>query len=111
VVDLADNKGIDIDINKHIHERARLLILTYIAANENSEVSFNELKSALNLSGGNLSVQLRNLEEIGYVKLDKKIEKRKTITQVTLTQKGYEEFISYLDNMERIIRDVKNKKQ
>jgi len=106
---LTDNKGIDIDINKHIHEKARFLILAYLAANENSEVPFNELKTALNLSGGNLSVQLRNLEEVGYVKLNKRIENRKTITRVMLTNKGYEEFLSYLDNMEKIIKNVRTK--
>jgi len=109
VVSLADNKRIDVDINKHIHERARFLILAYIAANENSEISFNELKSALNLTGGNLSVQLRNLEEIGYVKLVKRIENKKTITRVMLTNKGYQEFLSYLDNIEKIIKNVRAK--
>lgn len=105
---MADNNGMDIQINKHIHERARLLILTYLATNEDSnDIPFNDLKAALNMTGGNLSVQLRNLEEVGYLTVTKTIEKRKTVTRVRLTQKGYEEFIAYLDTMEKIIQSVK----
>lgn len=97
----------DFQINKHIHERARLLILTYLATNESNALSFNDLKAALDMTGGNLSVQLRNLEEVGYVDVTKTIEKRKTLTTVSLTQKGYEALMSYLDTMEKIIRSVK----
>ncbi len=103
-------EGMDININKHIHERARLMILTYLSTNDSNTVSFNELKSALGLTGGNLSVQLRNLEEVGYLKVTKSIEKRRTVTRVSLTEKGYHEFIIYLENMEKIIKGVKPEK-
>lgn len=97
----------DINIDKFIHERARMLILTYLASRDEVKVSFNELKSALDMTGGNLSVQLRNLEDIGYVKIDKRIKNRRTVTKVSLTPKGYDEFMLYLDNMERIIKSIK----
>lgn len=104
---MAENNGIDINIDKFIHERARLLILTHLATSADREVSFNDLKSALDMTAGNLSVQLRNLEDIGYVKVDKSIENRKPVTRVSLTPKGYDEFMMYLDNMEKIIRSIK----
>lgn len=107
MIKLADG-GIEININKVIHERARLLILTHLATNEEEEVSFNELKSALDMTAGNLSVQLKNLEDIGYIKVDKSIENRKPLTKVSLTAKGYDEFMLYLDNMEKIIRSIKD---
>lgn len=98
----------DINFNKFIHEKARLLILTHLATKEDRKVSFNELKQALNMTAGNLSVQLRNLEEVGYVKVDKKIEGRKTVTRVSLTATGYEELTLYLEIMEKIIRSIKD---
>ena len=66
---MAGGRDMDIEINKTIHERARLMILTYVATREETPVPFNEIKSALNMTGGNLSVQLRNLEEAGYVEV------------------------------------------
>jgi DNA-binding HxlR family transcriptional regulator len=104
---VTEGKGRDIRIDKFIHERARLLILTHLATNEEREVSFNDLKDALDMTAGNLSVQLRNLEDIGYVEVNKTIEGRKTVTRVALTSKGYEELMTYLDNMEKIIRSIK----
>jgi DNA-binding MarR family transcriptional regulator len=105
---LAEDKGRDIQIDKFIHERARLLILTHLAAREDREVSFNDLKDELDMTAGNLSVQLRNLEDIGYIEVNKTIEGRKTVTRVSLTQKGYEELMLYLDNMEKIIKSIKD---
>jgi DNA-binding MarR family transcriptional regulator len=105
---LANNSEMDINIDKFIHERARLLILTHLATGEDREISFNELKSALDMTAGNLSVQLRNLEEAGYLNVDKSIEHRKTVTRVSLTPEGHEAFMLYLDNMEKIIRFIKD---
>lgn len=105
---MAENKGMEFNIDKFIHERARLLILTHLATTEQREVSFNDLKSALDMTAGNLSVQLRNLEEVGYLKVDKTIKNRKMETRVSLTAKGYDEFMLYLNNMEKIIRSIKD---
>jgi DNA-binding HxlR family transcriptional regulator len=44
-------------LNKIIHERARLLILTYLTSNQKKEISFNELQENLEFSSGNLSAQ------------------------------------------------------
>jgi DNA-binding MarR family transcriptional regulator len=54
-------------LDKIIHERARLLILTYLASNEKKVISFNEILDKLQFSSGNLSVQLRKLQQAGYV--------------------------------------------
>lgn len=105
---MAENNGMDINIDKFIHERARLLILTHLVTSEHKEISFNDLKAALDMTAGNLSVQLHNLEEVGYIKADKTIENRKMVTRISLTVKGYDEFMLYLNNMEKIIRSIKD---
>ena len=107
MVELTEGNGQKVYINKFIHERTRLMILTYLATKEDREVTFIELKSALDMTAGNLSVQLSNLEEIGYIKVVKTIESKKTVTRVSLTSKGYDDFMLYLDNMEKIIRSIK----
>ena len=50
-----------LDLDKVIHERSRLRILTFLASSVSGEVAFTELRDALGLSAGNLSVQLRTL--------------------------------------------------
>jgi len=61
----------DIDkINEVIHGRLRLGIMTYLANSETA--SFTELKKVLNVTQGNLSVQIRKLDDAGYIKIDKK---------------------------------------
>ncbi|MGD9677026.1 MAG: transcriptional regulator [Vulcanibacillus sp.] len=104
---MAQGNEMDININKFIHERARLLILTHLATKEEKEVTFKEIKLALDMTAGNLSVQLSNLEEAGYIKVEKKIEHKKTVTRISLTAKGYDELMLYLESMDRIIRSIR----
>lgn len=100
-----DKGGFTID--KVIHERARLLILTYLAGQPESRVSFNELRDQLELTAGNLSVQLKNLETAGYVEIHKRIKDNKPETTVSLTPAGLDSLAAYLDEMEQIIRSVR----
>ena len=62
-----------VNINKIIHERARLLILTYLASSEKIAVSFNELQKELDFTSGNLSIQLRKLQAADYLAIKKNL--------------------------------------
>lgn len=92
-------------IDDVIHGRMRLGIMAYLVRNEVAD--FNELKSALNATQGNLSVHLRKLEEVGYVKIKKGYLGRKPRTQVQLVQKGRKAFNDYLDDMSSLIDGVR----
>lgn len=84
-----------------IHGRLRLGVMAYLA---NAEVAdFNELKAVLEVTQGNLSVQLRKLEDAGYVTIEKGFLNRKPRTQVRLTQAGREAFSAYLEALGRLI--------
>ena len=96
-------------LNKIIHERARLLIMTYLASNEKNEVSFNEIQNALDFTPGNLSVQLRNLGRVGYVDIKKTFKANKPFTTVCITDAGAEALNRYLEEMEQIINTLKTK--
>ncbi len=94
-------------LDKIIHERARLMILTYLASSEETEASFNELKEGLDLTSGNLSVQLKTLEEAGFVSIKKEFRGNKPYTGVSITAEGAEALSSYLSEMESLIRSLK----
>lgn len=84
-------------IDEVIHGRLRLAIMAYLANAESA--SFNELMDALGASKGNLSVQIRKLEDAGYIDVDKRIVARKTLTTCRLTKEGKAAFRTYLDNL------------
>ena len=92
-----DIKGID-DV---IHGRLRLGIMAYLSGSGSAD--FNELKARLEASDGNLSVHLRKLEEAGYVAITKSFHDRKPLTRVSLTDKGRNAFIAYLDAIEKLL--------
>jgi DNA-binding MarR family transcriptional regulator len=88
-------------IDDVIHGRLRLGVMAYLA---NAEVAdFNELKSVLEVTQGNLSVQLRRLEEAGYVTIEKGFLGRKPRTQVRITDAGRAAFAAYLEALGRLI--------
>jgi DNA-binding MarR family transcriptional regulator len=88
-------------IDDVIHGRLRLGVMAYLA---NAEVAdFNELKSVLEVTQGNLSVQLRKLEEAGYVTIEKGFLGRKPRTQVRITSEGRKAFATYLEALGRLI--------
>ena len=97
-------------INKIIHERVRLLILTYLAGSDKQEINFNEIQSSLELTSGNLSVQLRKLKEAGYVEIEKTFKDNKPYTTVFITPEGRKSLNQYIEEMESIIAALKGMK-
>jgi DNA-binding HxlR family transcriptional regulator len=87
-----------------VHERARLLILSYLAGAETAETSFNELKSKLELSAGNLSIQLKKLEQAGLVRIRKEFRNNKPHTTLVLSAAGLRALRTYLKQMETMIK-------
>lgn len=88
-------------IDDVIHGRVRLGIMVYLASAEVAD--FNELKSVLDATQGNLSVHLRKLEEARYVEVEKGYAGRKPLTRVRLTAKGRKAFAEYLTTMSSLI--------
>ncbi len=90
------------DLDRLIHERIRLGIVSALAVNET--LSFNDLKQVLATTDGNLSVHARKLEEAGYVACSKSFEGRLPRTEYRLTAAGRRALARYLDHMEALIR-------
>ncbi len=94
-------------LNKIIHERARLLILTYLASNEKREVSFNELQEKLEFTSGNLSIQLKKLKKAEYLEINKTFKDNKPYTTVLITPQGAKALNAYIEEMEALIQTLK----
>jgi DNA-binding MarR family transcriptional regulator len=89
--------------DKVVHERARLRILVYLASSEEPETGFTLLQSELEMTAGNLSVQLATLESSGYVKVKKSFVGRKPYTGISLTPEGKNALENYLGEMQTMI--------
>ena len=92
-------------LDRVIHERMRLGILSALAANES--MSFNDLKQLLKTTDGNLSVHTRKLEEARYLRSVKSFRGRMPHTEFTLTAAGRTALEKYISHMEAIIQAMK----
>jgi DNA-binding MarR family transcriptional regulator len=93
------------DLDRLIHERIRLGIVSALAANPS--LTFNDLKRLLKTTDGNLSVHARKLEEAKYVACTKSFEGRMPKTEYSLTAAGRKALEKYLDHMEALIQAMK----
>ena len=95
-------------LDRVIHEKARLGILTSLASRPEGIV-FNELKELCSLTDGNLSRHLQTLEEAGLVTIWKGYADRRPQTLCRLSEKGARRFREYLAELERVVRDASAK--
>jgi len=94
------------EIDRMIHERLRLGIISALAAKES--LTFNELKHTVKTSDGNLSVHARKLEDAGYINCSKTFAGRTPKTEYSLTPAGRRALLRYLDHMEALIGRMRN---
>lgn len=100
-----DGHGLDAtpaELDRLIHERIRLGIVSALAVNDS--LSFNALKSLMGTTDGNLSVHARKLEDAGYIRCTKSFEGRHPKTDFALTATGRKALERYLGHMEAIIK-------
>ena len=90
------------ELDPLLHERGRLAIVSALAAAP--RLTFTELRDALGMTDGNLSVHLQKLEEKGYVAIDKQFVGRRPQTSCQLTRGGRRAFTTYLDRLEAIVQ-------
>lgn len=94
-------------LDRLIHERLRLGILSALAVNES--LSFNDLKKLMATTDGNLSVHARKLEEAEYIACSKSFEGRVPKTEYSITSAGRRALERYLDHMEALIRATRER--
>lgn len=90
------------EVNRLIHEPARLAILTVLSTCESADFQF--LLSSTGLTKGNLSVQISRLEEARLVYVEKSIRRKKMRTAISLSARGRNEIAEYWRTMDKIRR-------
>lgn len=100
----------DLKLERTIHEKARLLVLASLSSSGSSELSFTELKEALGYSSGNLSIQIRNLEEAGYVSVKKDYRGKRPYTGVSMTERGEAALEEYITELELLVAALRSGK-
>ena len=94
------------NLDRLIHERLRLGIISALAAN--ASLTFSDLKNLMNTTDGNLSVHARKLEEAGYIACTKYFDGRLPKTEYKLTVEGRRALEGYINHMESLIKQMKS---
>ncbi len=92
------------DIDRLVHEPARLMVLALLYVVESADFTF--LMNQTGLTWGNLSSHLTKLEEAGYVEIEKEFKGKKPHTMLHLTDEGREAFREYRRSMKQVLDDL-----
>jgi DNA-binding MarR family transcriptional regulator len=96
-----------LQLDRVIHEKGRLAIMSMLAAS--AELSFTELRDALEMTDGNLTTHNRTLQETGYVSVAKSYRRNRRLTTLSLTAAGRRGFADYITLLERIVQQARPK--
>ena len=92
-------------LDRVIHERARLSILTSLITNP-KPLTFLDLKQLCSLTDGNLSRHLRVLELADIVEIEKGHDRNRPQTVCRITASGRKRYLEYLTTLEQVVRDA-----
>jgi len=92
-------------LDRVIHERARLGILTSLVTNPKG-LTFGDLKQLCSLTDGNLSRHLQVLEKEKVIEIVKGQEQNRPQTVCRISTSGIERYLEYLSTLEQVVRDA-----
>jgi len=96
-----------LQIDRVIHEKGRLAIMSMLAATP--ELSFTELRDALEMTDGNLTTHIKALQQEGYIAVAKSFQNNRPLTTCSLTAPGRKAFAEYINLLEKIVRQNRPK--
>ncbi len=96
-----------LQLDRVIHEKGRFALMSMLAASP--ELSFTEMRDALNMTDGNLTTHIRTLQEAGYVSVTKSFQNKRPLTTCSLTPAGKKAFTSYINLLAEIVEQTKPK--
>ena len=89
------------DLDPLIHSQLRLAIISMLVSSE--KVEFTHIQEETKAAAGNVSIQLKKLQEAGYVHVEKTFKNNYPKTMVSITQKGVKAFEDYVSNIRKYI--------
>ena len=90
------------NLNKEFESRVRLGIMSVLMVND--WVDFNEMKSLLEITDGNLASHSAALEKSGYIEIKKEFVGKKPKTSYRVTQNGRKAFAAHLSALEKLLK-------
>jgi DNA-binding MarR family transcriptional regulator len=96
-----------LQLDRVIHEKGRLAIMSLLAATP--QLSFTEMRDTLNMTDGNVTAHLRTLHEAGYIAVTKAFQGSRSLTTYSLTDGGRSAFSTYINLLEQIVQQTRQK--
>lgn len=90
------------DLDPILHSQLRLAVVSLLV--KNAKMEFNDIKSETNATAGNLSVQLKKLEQAGYITITKTFKNNYPLTKAEITEKGLNAFDQYVKNIQQYLK-------
>lgn len=93
------------DLDPLLHSQLRLTIVSLLMSSE--EVDFNQIKNTSNATSGNISVQIKKLQDAGYIDVVKSFKNNYQNTSLKMTNKGIKAFEDYVESLKQYIKTDK----
>lgn len=89
------------DLDPLLHSQLRLAIISMLVTSE--KVEFTYIKEETKAAAGNISIQIKNLQEAGYIEVEKTFKNNYPKTMLSITDKGIKAFEVYVNNLKKYI--------
>ncbi|MCX6236055.1 MAG: transcriptional regulator [Bacteroidia bacterium] len=93
------------DLDPLLHSQLRLAIISMLVSSE--KVEFTHIQEETKAAAGNISIQIKNLQEAGYIEVEKTFKNNYPKTMLSITHKGVKAFESYINNLKKYINPPK----
>jgi DNA-binding MarR family transcriptional regulator len=93
------------DLDPLLHSQLRLAIISMLVASD--KVEFTDIQSETKAAAGNISIQIKKLEDAGYIKVEKTFKNNYPNTILSITDQGIKAFESYVSNLKKYINPRK----
>ena len=93
------------DLDPLLHSQLRLAIISMLVATE--KVEFTHIQSETKAAAGNISIQIKKLEDAGYIKVERTFKNNYRLTMLSITDKGVKAFESYVNDLKKYLRPKK----
>ena len=93
------------DLDPILHSQLRLSIISILITVDEADFTF--IKETTKAAAGNISIQIKNLQDAGYVKVEKTFKNNYPNTTVSITSKGIKAFDDYVKNLKKYINPPK----
>jgi DNA-binding MarR family transcriptional regulator len=87
------------DLDPLLHSQLRLAIISMLVASD--KVEFTHIQSETKSAAGNISIQIKKLEDAGYIKVEKTFKNNYPNTILSITDQGIKAFESYVRNLKK----------